>query len=364
MLDHAAIIRQWSQQVDARAQSLVEAFIGQNGAFTRYLFGCNDYAKRLSQVIPIDGFVDDYASPMLRIDGKPVIHSDQLPGNAIVVNCVSSTRPVTAMLKLEKLPIHGAIAASELSKIFPERFPLPDFVTETRTDLELHASSWSRLRDRLEDPTSRKVLDDLLRFRVTGDMRFMTDYSFRPQEQYFEDFVGLGDGEVFVDAGGFNGDTTEEFCRRVPNYGKVFLFEPSPNNIEQAQVRLRGMRDIHFCDVGLSSTQGQLGFDPNAGSASAICENAPLQIKVTTLDQEIREKITFIKMDLEGWEQEALKGAERHILDHRPKLAISVYHHPADFWKIPKYILGLRNDYKITLRHYTEGWSETVMYFL
>ena len=59
-----------------------------------------------------------------------------------------------------------------------------------------------------------------------------------------------------------------------------------------------------------------------------------------------------------------MKGARRHILKDHPKLAISVYRHPSDFWRIPEYVLGLREDYSIYLRHYSEGWSETVMYFI
>jgi hypothetical protein len=69
-------------------------------------------------------------------------------------------------------------------------------------------------------------------------------------------------------------------------------------------------------------------------------------------------------MDLEGWELNALRGASRHIREDHPKLAISVYHHPSDFWRIPEYVLGLRGAYDVHLRHYSEGWSETVMYFI
>ena len=69
-------------------------------------------------------------------------------------------------------------------------------------------------------------------------------------------------------------------------------------------------------------------------------------------------------MDLEGWELKALQGSERHIANDQPILAISVYHSIDDFWRIPQYIMSVNNKYKIYLRHYTEGWSETVMYFL
>ncbi|RLW68504.1 MAG: hypothetical protein B6D71_13650 [gamma proteobacterium symbiont of Stewartia floridana] len=70
------------------------------------------------------------------------------------------------------------------------------------------------------------------------------------------------------------------------------------------------------------------------------------------------------EMDLEGWELQALHGARRHILEERPNLAIAVYHQAADFRTIFEYITGLCPDYRVYLRHYTEGWSETIMYFI
>ena len=69
-------------------------------------------------------------------------------------------------------------------------------------------------------------------------------------------------------------------------------------------------------------------------------------------------------MDLEGWELKALHGTKKHILENHPKLAISIYHNSADFRKVPEFILSLRDDYDLYLRHYSEGWSETVMYFI
>jgi hypothetical protein len=85
---------------------------------------------------------------------------------------------------------------------------------------------------------------------------------------------------------------------------------------------------------------------------------------VTTIDEEIKEPLSMIKMDLEGWELNALRGARRRIGQDHPKLAVAVYHCASDFWRIPEFVLGVRGDYTIYLRHYTEGWSETVMYFI
>jgi hypothetical protein len=69
-------------------------------------------------------------------------------------------------------------------------------------------------------------------------------------------------------------------------------------------------------------------------------------------------------MDIEGWELKALAGCISQIRNNSPKLTIAVYHNSIDFIKIPEFILSINKNYKIFLRHYTEGWSESVMYFL
>jgi hypothetical protein len=77
-----------------------------------------------------------------------------------------------------------------------------------------------------------------------------------------------------------------------------------------------------------------------------------------------KEPVTFIKMDLEGAELNALKGAEQTIKEQKPKLAISIYHKPEDIWEIPNLLLELVPDYKFYIRHYTLIGAETVLYAL
>jgi len=76
------------------------------------------------------------------------------------------------------------------------------------------------------------------------------------------------------------------------------------------------------------------------------------------------EKATFIKMDIEGSELEALKGAQNQIKVNKPKLAICVYHKETDLITIPQFILSLNPDYKLYLRHYGNFSTELVLYAL
>ncbi len=363
MFDLQTVLQSYNE-VSPQVRELVDAFASPQGVGRRYVLGRNEHSEALARVFPVDAFVDDFAESGTVWNGKPVVKGIDVPARGIVINCSMSISPVSASRRLADLKITGVLALSDLCRALPDSIPLPEFVLQTRQDLEQNALKWKHLAESFEDAQSKQVLDDLLTFRTTGDYSVMRAYSVRFRDQYFEDFLSLATGEVFVDGGGFDGDTTEEFCRRCPDHGKVFLFEPSAGAIQKARDRLREQRSIEFIEKGLASTAGTLRFNSDQGPASAISESGSSHIHVTTLDLEVRERVSFIKMDLEGWELKALAGSRRHILDDHPKLAIAVYHHPSHFWQVFDFVMGLRPDYKVCLRHYTEGWSETVMFFV
>ncbi|WP_338763643.1 FkbM family methyltransferase [Massilia sp. METH4] len=349
----------------ASPAAAADAFLAPGQAVGRYLLGRNEHAAALLDIPAIaalvDGIIDDRATePAWR--GKPVLRGEQVAAPALAVNCSMSISPVSAARRLAALgfaPLHYA----DLLEARPDLVPAPPFVAEMRADLAAHANEWAALAERLADDASRAVLRDLVAYRGSAHPRHMAGYTVRFDEQYFEPFMPLH-GETFVDAGGFDGDTTEQFCRRDPAYRGVILFEPSGANIARARERLAGRPNIRFEEMGVSDAPGTLSFDPHAGSASAVSSSGTVSIAVTTIDEAVSEPVSFIKMDLEGWEMRALAGAARHIRADHPKLAIAVYHSAADFRHIPAYILGLRDDYAVYLRHYSEGWSETVMFFV
>lgn len=71
-------------------------------------------------------------------------------------------------------------------------------------------------------------------------------------------------------------------------------------------------------------------------------------IETVALDELIDERVTFLKMDIEGAEAEAIKGAKNIIQKDKPKLAICIYHKPNDLWEIPLMIhelVGVQNVY-------------------
>ncbi|RYF07243.1 MAG: FkbM family methyltransferase [Comamonadaceae bacterium] len=357
----AGFLAQWRADNTA-TNALVQRFLAPDTP--RYALGRNENSLRLTQDVRLDGILDDFAAQPMQWQGLPVVRQDDLPPQAVVVNTVAVARPVSAANRLRKLGADRWINQSDLLRVQPERFTAPEFVALSHEALASEGPAFEALYHALADDASRATLLDVFRYRLTGDPAFMHSYSCRMKDQYFESFYRFPEGGVFIDAGGYDGETSIEFARRQPGYGSIQVFEPSATNHAKVVQALQGMRSVQVHAVGLSNQQDTLRFSGEAGSASKITGEGSESIAVDRLDRLVPSQVDFIKMDLEGWELNALEGARESILRDHPILAISAYHHPLDFVRIPAYVLGLRKDYSLYLRHYTEGWTESVLYFV
>jgi FkbM family methyltransferase len=187
--------------------------------------------------------------------------------------------------------------------------------------------------------------------------------------QYFPtDFIKLSQEEVFVDGGGFIGDTALNFIEKTQNEFKhIHIFEPIKDNYEKMQQNLTtDSEKIKMYNVGLYSSEKDVFFDQRS-SASKINKQGEISVKLVSLDnylsEECRKEITYIKLDIEGAELEALKGMRETILKYKPKLAICIYHKPKDLWEIPLFIHDLEPSYKLFIRQHQPVY-ETVCYAL
>lgn len=192
-------------------------------------------------------------------------------------------------------------------------------------------------------------------------------------KQYFDlgDNLLIFKNEIFVDAGCFDGNTTLDFIRWCNNdFCKIFCFEPDENNLKKVRDRFKSIpqNKVKIVDKGLWSKKGELGFNIcGNGTSSFVLKSetsSPYNtVNVTTIDEQLyNEEVTFIKMDIEGAELEAIKGAKETIKKYKPKLAISVYHKPEDIILLPDVLLNYNSEYKLFLRHYSFAAAETVLY--
>lgn len=207
------------------------------------------------------------------------------------------------------------------------------------------------------------------------------EYSRLNHKQYF-DLPELREHqlheEIFVDGGGFDGSTSLDFyhwCNNMPEVlsgEKIvlnraafsYIWEPDMDNIKKIHEKLSGKMDYKIIEKGLWDKTSVLKFLMNGSSESTISDSGNIEISVDTIDNMCDRKPTFIKMDIEGAEYNALLGAKKTISINKPKLAISVYHKPEDIVTLPKLLLEMNPDYKFWLRHYSFGDNETVLYAL
>jgi len=362
IVDHRELIRNILKSITDEQVSLARTAARHESPV--FVIGRNSHSRRVLEKITIDGVIDDFETQAFEWNGLHILRSANVPPDAIVINCSMSISPLSTRARIASIPNVRQLSYSELCHLEPTLLPLPDFVIDARRSFETSSDRLDWIFASLCDEVSREIFNQIMSYRLTADPSHMKGFTVRLKDQYFEPFTSDLRNSIFVDCGGFDGDTTEEFIRRNPEYTHVFFFEPSLGNLKRARRRLAGLRDIDFISLGVSDVEGELLFDANRGSACAVSDSGQEKIRVTTLDSHIINHVSFIKMDLEGWELQALRGARRHIVEDRTILAIAVYHTIADFWRIPEYILSINPNYDLYLRHYTEGWSETVMYFI
>ena len=216
----------------------------------------------------------------------------------------------------------------------------------------------------LADEKSKRIYLGLIKFRQTRSNR---DFPFHAigEEQYFFKELKLGENEVFIDCGAFIGDTIDPFLRRCRKYRQIIAFEPDPVNFEKLKNKYGNNSKITLINAGVHDKDGEISFSGegwwNSKIADGVQGGAATSIPVRAIDSVNPENVSFIKMDIEGAELKALKGAEKTILRDKPKLAICIYHGDEDMIGIAEYIHRLVPEYKLYVRHYGLV-TETVLY--
>ena len=194
--------------------------------------------------------------------------------------------------------------------------------------------------------------------------------------QYANSHVKVGSGDWVLDCGACWGDTSLWFAEESGPSGRVFAFEFIPSSLDILQTNLKlnpnlserielithpvdeSSGNIIRCqDNGAASTFKVVQTeDPNASYVEAVTVSID-----DWVDSRIPEKVDFIKMDIEGAELDALRGAIKTLKRFRPRLAIAIYHRPEDIYQIPDFLVSLNLGYRYYLKHPTAEGFETVL---
>jgi len=179
-------------------------------------------------------------------------------------------------------------------------------------------------------------------------------------------------GDHVIDAGSCLGDTSLAFGCAVGSEGWVYLFEVLDAHLKTSAYNISqnpglahfktfeyGLTDVVFTPPEQPPVEGRYLPGFNLPAKNAI-------FPTTTLDQLVLcgdiPRVDFIKMDIEGSELKALKGAEGTLRRFKPRLAISLYHDIEHFHAVPLYLDSLGLGYRFYLAHYTIHVGETILY--
>jgi FkbM family methyltransferase len=180
--------------------------------------------------------------------------------------------------------------------------------------------------------------------------------------------------EIVFDGGGCWGDTALYFANEVGPEGKIYSFEFVPNNLEiferNISLNIQLGNSIVVIRKPLWNSSGTKVFFGNNGPASKICfqneSNSSAHCETISIDDLVKDcrldNVDFIKMDIEGAEFDALKGARETLKFFKPKLAIALYHRVEDFELIPSLLKEIVPEYKLYFSHCSMNAEESILF--
>lgn len=307
----------------------------------------------LQGVFASDGFVRNK-----EFHGFKIASYDEVKakfGDMIVLLCFGSSRP-EVIANVKRIAAEQELYAPEVPVIggglFTERYVMDN------------AAEFKAVYEKLADEKSKQTFRNIIDFKLSGKIKYLFECQTYKDEPY-NSFLKLNDGESFLDLGAYNGDTVLDFIERTEEYSRIIAVEPDRKTFKKLVKNTENISDLECINKCVSSFCGKGTFAMNSGRNSVISDNGT-QTEFVTVDSILNgDKISFIKMDIEGEEVGAIDGAVNTITAHKPKMLISCYHRTEDLISIPKAVFEKRNDYKLYIRHFSSilAW-DTNYYFI
>jgi len=247
---------------------------------------------------------------------------------------------------------------------------LPYFAVDDPATIADQADAVQRAATVWGDEESASLYAAILDWFVTLD----SDAVPRPlaaSGTYFPGLLRLRRDEVFVDCGAFDGDTVLAYAGVCGGrYQTIIAIEPDPGTFARLSARVATLARTVAMNSAVGAARGSIPFvasgalSSHAMSAGAqgLGGGGPLvEVEVVRLD-DLAPRPTYVKMDIEGFEREALAGARHLLSGGDTAFAVTLYHRMSDLWQIPLLIHECAPDLRLFLRHYAEDWAETICY--
>lgn len=274
-------------------------------------------------------------------------------GDFVIALCFASQLPEVMQTIKAVAARHKTLVPSV--PVFGDKRFDDDFVNR-------YAAQINRAYALLDDDLSRRVYENVLRFYYSGELSLLDDVTTEKSEA-FKNILQLGQNEVYVDLGAYNGDTIEEFLYYTGgNFRKIVALEPNEKNFEKLKLyceerQITGKTELW--QLGAWSKTATLTFNNKAGRSSAIADHG-VETRVAAVDAVLCGTAAgYVKADVEGADYETILGMEKTLRQFQPKLNFAAYHRFEDIFRLPILLHQLQPQYRIFLRHhpYIPAWD-------
>lgn len=267
-------------------------------------------------------------------------------GDDLVILLAFGSSRADVMEQIEKIAERYTLLVPEVPLIGGDVFD--------RDYFEAHDAELSVLYTSLADEESRALLEDMIRYRLTGRPEYLRRTE--PFQTSLRTLIRTENIETVLDGGAFTGDTVRIFGETFPALREVYAVEPDAHSFaklsayaaDEQRFTVHPQNGILWCKAGTVPfrTAGSRG----SGIGAAAKRQKEMEAASFTADELCAGRIDLIKLDVEGAEREALRGAETVIRHDRPVLCVSLYHRTDDLFALPETLRKLCPDYLFSLR--------------
>ena len=234
----------------------------------------------------------------------------------------------------------------------------------TEDFFDIHLNELYNTRELLEDEKSKRIFDDIIRYKLTGKLRYLK--ATEDSEKYVNnELLRCKDYKIYADLGAYNGDTVRSYLEFCPNLTEIYAFEPDFRNFKKlsAYAESESRATVHTYNYASWNKDETVEFISSGNRNSSkdgtnSHKSKTIPIEARRLDS-IIDKVDFIKYDVEGAEYEAIMGCKKLITTSAPDLLVSLYHRNEDLYTLPLLLKKLHPEYKLHIRRfpYIPAWD-------
>ena len=318
--------------------------------------------------INVLAFLDIRADLIKNIKNIPVL----MPDHPVIPESHKAEIPVILTIKpfkprdkaiinaLNEQGYHNIVKAIDI-------FDFYGFTQNQISDFDQTTSSIIQCAHLLEDEASYSIFKGFIDAHASKN--YDTFVTPTQNVKYFDgDFTENKGFQRFIDCGAFTGDTLRDLNRLKGKVEKLALFESDLTTYQQLVKNIGNdteqyAEEMTLFPCGVWSDAAKLKANNGMELNSHISDDGDDIIQCVAIDQVLKGfKPTYIKMDVEGAEYQALLGAKRTISENKPDLVISLYHYLKDIWELPLFISSWNLGYKFYIRVYGNGGNSTMLY--